>query len=402
MKQKFNSILNCFLFAALLTPAAHADIRQLRIAHFIANDIAAIPDDFLLFAHSCGYNYVLAHGNDIGASSGTNDWRNPITFVRDGSYDMTWAMANKSLYSKLRDLFQRADRYGLKVIPCFNMSSRWAGHWTATNNKIALNTGTDSKGRMWSVPVFIADTIGMDKSFQSYLMVVKKAFQGASVSYPKIDYIHIGHDETMGFDGQLLIGRWNTAEQSWIKTNGNNADAYYKLLAKEAIRRVTEVKSTLPGTKCIIWADAWDPESNGGNNNFSAWTSTGLVHIQTKLVVARPELASIKKDLLLMPWQYGTKYIGRDYNPERTLQYFKDNGFKVIIGTALEDLGAPTIEDSRKMLKEWVSISKSAKFKDIVIGCCTHTWWDDGKYWNTTPRPLRFQVLPEFAKEASF
>jgi hypothetical protein len=281
------------------------------------------------------------------------------------------------------------------------MSSRWAGHWTATNNNIALNAGIDAKGRRWSVPVFIADTIGMDKSFQSYLMVVEKAFHDASVSYSKIDFIHIGHDETMGFDGQLLIGRWNAAEQSWIKANGDNANAYYKLMAEEAIRRVAEVKSTLPGTKCIIWADAWDPECNGGNNNFIAWTSTGLAHVQTKNAVTRPELASVKNDLVLMPWQYGTKYAGRDYNPERTLQYFKDNGFKVIIGTALDDMSGP-VEDSRKMYKKWVRVSNKVKFKDIIIGSCTHSWWDDGKYWNTTPRPVRFQILPEFAKEAKF
>jgi hypothetical protein len=402
MKQKVYSILACCFVAALLSPVVHADIRQVRIAHFIVNDIAAIPDDFLHFAHSCGYNYVLVHGNDIAASSGTNDWRNPTTLNRDGSYDLTWAKSHSSLYGKLKDLFQRADKIGLKVIPCFNMSSRWAGHWSATNNNIALNSGTDNTGHKWSVPVFIEDANGMDKSFRSYLMILKKAFQDAAVSYPQLDYIHIGHDEVISNDGELLIARWNADEQSWIKTNGNNSNAYYKLMAEEAIRRVTEVKSILPNTKCIIWADAWDPESNGGNNSIVAWTSHGLVHLQTKNVIACPELTSLKNDLLLMPWQYETKYIGKDYNPEITLQYFKDNGFKVIIGTALDDIGDPTLEDSRKMLKKWVIVSSMSKFKDVVIGCCTHAWWDDGKYWSTSPRPVRFQILPEFAKEAKF
>lgn len=394
----------CCLTALLLPHSASADIKQIRIAHYIAADIATIPDDFMRYAHDCGYNYLLAHGNDIAASSGLHDWRNPATLAKDGSYDMAWAKANPSLYSKLKDLFKRADSCGLRVIPCFNTGSRWAGHWAATNANIARNMGTDGANppHSWSVPVLIADPPGMDKSFLSYLTVVKKAFADAQLSYSSLEYVHIGHDEVAGNDGKLLIGRWNNAEQAWIRTNGNNADAYCRLMAEEVARRVNAVKTALPKTKAIIWADAWDPESNGGNTIITAWKEGGTVTVQTKNIAARAELKSIKKDLLLMPWQYQTKYDNKEYHAEKTLQYFKNNGFKVIVGLALDNLYAPSLDDSRAMVKKWVVVSNQAGFKDVVIGCCAHNWWDSGTYWNDSPRSSVFQIMPELAKEARF
>ena len=403
MQKNLSTICLLLIITSLFSQKVKAEIKNIRIAHFIADDISTIPDDFLQYAQSCGYNYLLAHGNNIGLSSGKSDWRNPTTMDIDGTYDIKWAKSNISLYNKLKDLFNRADMYGLRVIPCFNMSSRWAGHWTTTNKNIALNTGTDKTGRNWRVPVFIADPNGIDKSFQSYLSVVSSAFRDANTRYSQLDYIHIGHDETMGFDGKLLIGRWNNAEKTWIQKNGNNASAFCKLMAEEVIRRVNVIKATLPGTKAIIWADAWDPESNGGNSAYKGWTSGGWISVQTKDVVTRSELSILKNDLVLMPWQYTPEYAtGDGYAPDISLQYFKDNGFKVIVGTSLNDFPGWPPEDSRIMNKEWVSISKDSRFKDVVIGCCCHTWSNDGMYWNSIPKPIRFQILPEFAKMAGF
>lgn len=404
---KKNNVLPFILIFSILFPfAGFADIKGVRIAHYLAEDISSIPNEFLEYARKNGYNYLLAHGNNIMASSGASDWRNPVSPHNvDGSYDMAWAKTPKniSLYSKLKDLFQRADRYGLKVIPCFNMTSSHGGHWVATNTKIKLNTGIDDAGNSYSIPVLIEDAEGMDKSFLSYLRVVKIAFFDAGVSYSQLDYIHIGHDEIVAKDNKIIIGRWNTDEQNWIKNHGNNDSAYYQLMASEVVRRVITIKSAFPGTKTIIWADAWDPEWTGGYN-ISAWKNGGWINnLQTKKVTEQTELSTIKNDLVLMPWMYiPSPTPGDDYASDVTLQFFKDNGFKVIVGVALNDFPGYPPEESRIMNKEWVNISKDTRFKDVVIGCCCHTFWDDGRYWNSIPRPIRFQILPEFAKEANF
>jgi hypothetical protein len=245
--------------------ACFGQINRIRIAHFIAADISAIPNDFLDFCRTSGINYVLAHGNHIGASSGASDWRNPATHAVDGSYDMTWAKANTSLYSKLKDLFERADARGLKVIPCFNITSRWAEHWSATNANIQWNDGLVA-GRCANV--YIADPNGIDRSFSSYLGVVHEAFSDANLSYTNLDFIHIGHDETVDIDevggtGRIIFyqGHSNANEQVWLQNTvaANGGDwqaAYDQLMAEEVVRRVNAVNSVFTNTRTIIWAGA--------------------------------------------------------------------------------------------------------------------------------------------------
>jgi hypothetical protein len=428
-------MLKWFLFSLAIPWAAFAGIKDVRIAQFsVDKDFSEVPDDYLVYARQNGYNYILAVVGRFAIASGPNEWINPSTNLKDGTYNLAWAKNNPgspSLYRSLKDLFSRADSKGLKLIPCVNMRGRWAGYpgtWTATNTNIKTNDGYGmDPSVLLHVPVFFADPNGLDKSFESYLNVVKAAFNDAHVSYPNLEYVHLGGDE-MYFDvpgtGTVLIaGYSNTTEKGMV---GNDLNNTYSLIAGSINRDVTKLKSILPNTMAMMYGDMFDPKYNGMtqptyyqngtqapiNRTMFAKISTGNVLVEPKRVLDRSEITqTVKDNLVLMPWMYSNPLtLGNSvflhYDANAALSFFKSKGFKVIPAAAIDPSNdpSPNLAYTHQMNDEWVLNSKRPEYSGTVRGIASQSFvGTDGQlYWSTTPRSKIFEILPEIAKKAGF
>jgi len=385
-----------------------------------------VPTTFLDYVAENGYDYVFV--NYYVDQSSAGDWLKTPGGQTVGKYD--WSeTAPHNLYKSYVRLFNEAGKRKLKVIPSLGTGSRWNSDWVATNQENIVPVEKSFESRTWSMPPLAPDSAGMDRSFSSAVEVVFRAFAAAQNRYgKKLELIHIGHDEAVvGFE---LIAGWKPGRDrddllNRVASGQSWPQAYYGLIADEIFRRVEEIAKIgkaydNPSLKAMIWADMFDPQSNGdpaqsGCARFKARAGAdSLVELATAEVLKTPVMESLKKTgkLILCPWQYNTKYYCRIpahiYDPRATLRYFA--GWKCIPAMAYVDYSyadmdsSKALADSRVMMGKWLRVASRPEFSNTVIGFCVTNWWDNRgvDYWTMTPRPELFKIIPELAKKAGY
>lgn len=376
--------------------------KGVRIAHYQPRNSSGVPESFLEYASKCGYNYILVDTN-LYNSSARSDWDGAGGESRGGA---------TLLRAFLKNEIKKANKYKLKFVPLISIGSIWSDSWEITSDNISWNTLTcdiDGKTRDFKSPTYTEGASGIDKSFDTYLGVLKKSMrdakrelrdEGNPLFYNDLDYFHISYDEMFSLGSKdpyrMVAGYSSTADQEYIKKNGDNADAYYKLIASHIARRANQVSKVFPSTKTLLWADGFDEDDySNGNRILSAWGTQGQGTIQllTKNVLARQELLDVKDKIIMMPWHYEV------CDSDKIVNQFKNAGYKIIFA----------LSNGNRNISNWTKTWYNPDFTDTIVGACMTNWADAdpnnaGKelYWESVPRPAKFVDLPYFAKVAGF
>jgi hypothetical protein len=415
-----------FLLMAIGSPYSEVVLphQQLRIAFIFADNTFDVPSSFLLRAKQNGYNYVLA------------------LLPYDARHWNTNGTVNSTFVSDLTAAFTKADSYGMRLIPHFQQGNahsspglRWSVHqgispspisdllWNVVGHGPCAGPGRvvcemhmpDSSWAWNYTQSFAPDPVGanaFDYTYKQLLVGIKSAFVASGLD--SLRYIHLGHDEPVGgwgldpnnpFDmtpgnlgDTLAIGN-STVDSAFIaaRPHGTQAQtdtAFCWLMANELERRVYHADSILAnmGTKIMVWADAYDPQHQGGQptpqlfNGHTVYTSGVLKKIS----------GPTKSKLILMPWMYPySRFPGHsanDYNTDSTYAYFKANGFKFIYTHEIGDdcvfndgVGGGNGERF-KQLSEYIGAAQQPIYRQSVLGYTS-------VHWCTSPTSISFKSL---------
>lgn len=393
----------------------------LLIAYWSAGgSMAGVPDSYLDSLQKAGYAYVQVQGD---FSTYRDDWR--MTSGRPNGFYNWDSTAPRKLYQELKDLFRRANKRNLGVIPQFTLGSAHSETWHLTNANVVYNSIPDDKGKMTPMA---PDPDGIDRSFSSLMDVIFRASRDAGLSGRNLDFIHIGHDEMTSGKAvhgsyRFLIGASSPLDKDWLIARSAQTHGYekanYDLIADEIKRRVTTIsgiaKTYGQSTRTITYADMFDPQGNGnpsGNTSvknptrFLGWANGDYVGLSTMNVLKTPGMQAIRNQLILCPWQYSRIYgkcyshpepdydTAQSYDAAAALAFFRKSGFKIILGSAFIMHGNGVVEDSKRAMREYIRVSSLPGNPDMVIGHAAFTWTLG---WNRSPRLPDWNILRDLA-----
>ncbi|MBN1128867.1 MAG: hypothetical protein JXA71_07765 [Chitinispirillaceae bacterium] len=184
-------------------------------------------DDFMVRAKNNHYNYIMG------------------TFYLTAGDNNTYAV----LKNNIKTAFQKADAFGLRLIPTINLGSPYSLHWNeakAWNPNIKMLRVNLVGGGEFGGPSFTYDPLGIDKTFPEVLLAIKEAYESAHVSYP-FEFLHLGHDEPASYT-YLLMGDCKTGGSSSLYCTNPmpfNVDAVYEVCQpdKDFINNFTGTKT---------------------------------------------------------------------------------------------------------------------------------------------------------------
>lgn len=382
----------------------------IRMAYFHVGS-GSIPSGFYERAKANGFNYILAE------------------FVLE-EYSPAWdsgryyGNANSTLRKQLKDEFLAADIYRLKLIPLFQTSSQYAGHWrNVKNDSIQWQTlptdipipDTTRERVNKTVPTFAPDppgVFGFDSSYNQLLKAIYDAFDDARastppLSYSNLDYIHFGADEpifeldTNNVYRVFLMAGLCQRDRDWITKNtsygvNGSARAQNRIIALlgsnikrkvEMIRAAGQAKGHM--TTALYYTDMLDPNHFGGSNpflctftNLSNTTSSNTTNIKTYSLACSSYIQAVKNQSIAVQWNYDKEYAGKDYDTDSTFRYFKANGLKFLHGNALADEANPINGSRFHQLMEQAVVSTNPKFNNYAQGFVSFHWCSGTNLFN--------------------
>jgi hypothetical protein len=327
-----------------------------------------IPTGFLIKAKAAGYTHVII---EFIIDPATHEWNAGRYIGNKGKFPMR---------EGLKCCFQKVDSFGLRMIPEFQMGSKWSGFWQFTNNPNIkwelLNYKEKGLAQETACPVFAPDSQGLDLSFRELIIVIRDAFNAAHLTYP-MEYLMLGHDETYCDEcskgPKLLVGQ-SDRDNAWMAKHPATTvcSSVELLIADEIARRVAVTRKIIPSVRVLMFADMFDPGLNGGRFHTSNTIKAP--------VLQNPE---IRNNLILVPWCYERAPIaGKPYDFQVTFDHFINAGFMFVFGNALSDgNGSPT--PSRLLqISEFMITAAIPKYRQYIGGFIAFNWdgaWDDRK-----------------------
>lgn len=345
------------------------DVVPLRIAYTHELESAwgyEIPDSFLQRAQRNGYNYVLAGFNIVPPH-----------------WDSLTGRPNNALRDGLDSAFKKVDRYGMKLIPLFQMGNMHTS-WVYANENIQWNKMTKPNDSMHQISPDAPGVNGLDFSFELLIEATAEGFDQANLPY-KLDFIHLGHDEMLSpaavGSGEIGFGECpldSSALESIISATVSVEEAHHRVFADELRRRVNTINnvftSTFPDSmppKVMIFADMLDSNFLGG------WELDNWIDGSTVSTARGLGDISLQNDLILMPWMYFNPHpwaIGQNYDTYETIKSFSDAGYKFIYTFGLS--GSKLVWDTPtfNQLGQWYTHGLKPEFADAYFGYCSVHW----------------------------
>jgi hypothetical protein len=374
------------------------------------------------------------------------------------------ACTDSTYKSYIHDAFMKAEKYGLKLIPAFPVSS---GHGKDNWDNYPVKY-MNSGGAHYCTP-FTNSQNFITNTFARALTGIKDAFTQAKkdgtarktpfLKNKSIEYIFMNFDECYDAANPdpgrnfrtvpsftTLCAFSNPDDQDYIthgSANKNKDIAFRELYAKNIDALLREIQRNLfPTTKMIIFSDMFDPEfcgvwkfhtfldgkdgrpdvdvvfSPNDGSNSDVLDLPGLSAAQK---------ANVKANVVCAPWCYYSDEAGnRPYNADTAFRYFTGKGFKMIFTSALicPKGGNTIMPTSYQMLNEYALKSKKSSYN--VIGSFAAFWpcaldgdWNQGNcpgndcrcgknieanYWNsgTSDHAVEFSIIELLAQKMGF
>ncbi len=357
---------------------------SIRIAYFQRGDALGRgeADSFLIRAKNAQYNYILT----------------PF-YLQPGDTDDYIVI--KSNFTRA---LQRADAFGLRLIPEIHMGDAHSDHWNNArlwnpNIRMVRFRALDGK---YGCPSFANDPTGIDWTFVELCEALRDAFKQAAVSYP-LEFFHVGHNEPTYYN-RLIIGSCKTGKgmsspycgerQSWdIKTatetcaidcnfinrfNGSKSEAVQSLVVGEVFRRMNQVQKVFgTKTKLMIFADMWDPmyfyQTVITWKNDTVRTAPGILSLPG--LPDDSARARFRRNVILMPWTF-QECAGPDssghYDAAATFSAFAANGFNFVYTQAFHT-GRDQLEvEDVGMTRNWHDAA--LRFRQNCLGYAAVSW----------------------------
>jgi len=388
---------------------------SIRVAYFGLWTNDSIPSGFYERTRANGFNYVL-----VEFALSDSAWSG-------GRYDMT--KVNSRLRKQLKDVFLAADQKGLKLIPLFQTSSQHSRHWDNIGNNaiqwqelplnvLANNTAERNKAKRIT-PTFAPDLLnenGFDTSFNELLKVIYIAFEDArssspwSLSYPNLDYIHVGADEPIfvykvgNEDRVLVMAGLCQRDRDWLTSAGlgpNTAatpqERVVALLGSNIKRKAQMIRAAGRQrghvTTALYYTDILDPNHLGGGNpklctftNVFNTVSSNTEFIQTHSLAGNQYIQDIRDSSIAVQWNYDREYAYVDYDTDSTFRYFKNNNLKFLHGSALAESTNPIDAGRLHQLMEQVFVGSKLEYNTHAMGYVAFQWHNI--YNSANPAPV--------------
>jgi hypothetical protein len=401
------------------TTQLFGEYNSVRVAYNYNGPI--LDSSFVLYAKKFNYNFIIGefHFRDVS---------NPT----------------KRIARDMKKPFKLINRLGLQLIPKIQINSSWSSNWKYVydneNGDIEMNLvwahnrSRPVDMRWWGCPSFAPDSLGIDKSFEDLIREIISVYDSCGFDYP-LKYIHLGHDEPAYYEylflggiipgehgedkpGSPFIARsprmFSKRDRDWVKnfvkttkyTDKNISVTFQALFIRSLYTKVRLVKKYSPHTKVMIYGDVFDPCMGGVNTFLSSFvkqynpkkycevqfvpdTSTGIAKLPG---LSEEEKRFVRKNVILLPWNYNGKrtYAGvnpvrEDYNTLKTFSYLKKNGFKFIYTFELipKERSWPPDKNNLNQMYEFVTTAKL--FPKNCLGYNAVHWgadWDNPKHRN--------------------
>lgn len=264
-------------------------------------------------------------------------------------------------YEKMFTTFDINTRGQIKYVPLVNTASKWAGRYGLKNSSLNIQTYHRSDGTTGTryCPSFASDS-AVTITIQQILETIRDGYKASGANKNgNLEYLFWGHDEPVE-DGELLCANGNESQSaadihfidSCLKAPHNDSPniAFRKLFIYEVEQRLDNLENypLFSDTKAIIFADMWDPETNGAIPfKISSLEKAGIVPAGTRITLA-PNNASdsqeivdlpgcsdvdrFRKKVILSTWCYEERWNKSNPHPpvvpENTFQYFAENNLK--------------------------------------------------------------------------
>lgn len=303
----------------------------------------SLPTEFLQKAKKLGYTHIQMEFWLILP---------PFSYDWDGNGNMT----GNNTKNQFKALFEQVDSYGLKLIPSFETGNAHSvihlvNSQIPASCQIPHNLFPGEK--KYNIPPANPHDVNVNKVIEQIIKAIVDGFNAAKPqldpSRRDLDFISLGMDENWVASHWDSINNIATfafgaglceSDRKWIQNYAPNDPAdvqISKLMAASITRRIGQVKHITErnnlNTRILIWADCFDPEyENWTNvitvNNFFNPTSTVPLQASKSLEYISPYF---RKDLVLMPWNYGAIPF---YNPNNTFSFFSNLNYNFIFTTA--------------------------------------------------------------------
>ncbi|MDB5103421.1 MAG: hypothetical protein JWP91_1110 [Fibrobacteres bacterium] len=371
----------------------------------------AVSDDFLKRASLNGFNYVILEC----ALDGT-DWDRTTGKVR------TTKTTGKTLRLKMKEAFQKVDRYGMRLIPEFQTADGHSRHWDVANASIAWNViGPAGVYESYCTPY--APDAPMDLSFDELITTIRNGFKDAALPYP-LEYIHIGMDEAVRNIGNpvvttIMIGQC-TPDRTYLNTFDATKNGFDRtelengirsLIALHIDRRTDRIRTICNATgygyatKMMIYGDMLDPQHSGGQRYLTPVPGNLMVATDGAL---NKVAAVTRPNVVYSPWMYPSDdypyYSGNDYDTYNTLSHFKAQGAKVAFAHEIGDdcifsdgVGGGQMR-RQNQFKEWLFNSQLPEFRNTIVGYVAAPWCA----WSSTSPSISFKTLEFLSNETTY
>lgn len=349
-------------------------------------------------------------------------------------WENTYA-SNKDAYldyhaNKWPEVFKKAEKYNLKVIPMTNLVTKWGVDWRFASpyfNNFEMNSFEEvkiedgvEKRSLKGCATVSADPNGVDAAFAAWLSTVKNAHKKSGVTHT-IDFVHVDHNEPKGDNYQWLIGnpqnnthltsgkhsvRDRNAVVKLMNEGKSVSEAFQIIVSKGIKRKINQISAVFPAAKVMAKGDFFDPEGHGGvsfsyNGTKFKLVDRNLVHKNYKKGVKNNHgiLSTLKstlsynerKKLIIVPWCYKTEWtwVGNkseihSYEPIVAFSYLADNGIPFMFKSAYDwnkkgFLTEEQKEDARLIADLYLKYA--GKYPDYWNGVVTACWYgyDSGK-----------------------
>lgn len=302
-------------------------------------------------------------------------------------------------YEGMFSTFDIATDGELKYVPLVNLASKWAGRYGLKNSSLNIQKyrrGDGTTGTRYC-PSFASDS-SLTVAIKKILESIRDGYKASGASKNgNLKYFFWGHDEPVE-NGELLCANGSESQStadlhfidSCLKAPSNNTPniAFRKLFINEVEQRLDDLERypLFSDTKAIIFADMWDPETNGAIPfKVSSLVKAGVVPLWTRITLAPnnpndtmeivnlPGCSDIKRfreKVILATWCYEEKWSKNNPHPpvipEKTFKYFAENNLKFMFTSSSNYFADdPILPRHVTMIHKYVDATK--KYRDGLL-----------------------------------
>lgn len=334
-----------------------------------------------------------------------------ITRVRNAGYTHFIYPLDKTAsakdYQVMFSTFDIGTNGEVKFVPLVNLASKWAGRYGLEDSSLNIHTYRRSNGTTITrrCPSFAPDsnvTIAVTRILDN----IRDGYKASGASKNgDLEYFFWGHDEPVEA-GELLCANGSKSQStadvhfidSCLKAPSKDTPniAFRKLFINEVEQRLDNLESypLFSDTKAIIFADMWDPETNGAIPfKVTSLEKVGIVPAGTRITLAPnnpndnqeivdlPGCSDVKrfrKKVILSTWCYEETWNKSNPHPpvipEKTFAYFAENNLQFMFTSSSNYFADdPILPRHVTMIHKYVDATKKYR-GDLLQGFIGAAW----------------------------